>query len=92
MPKPNCIKCGHDKFVISPVKATFLDLDGACNVKTLQCASCAGVVGVFPDSSDDKRLKKVESMVEAIWNHMNDKQNRQPGSRTVRISKNPYEL
>ena len=64
MPKPNCIKCGHDKFVISPVKATFSDLDGVCNVKTLQCGSCGGVAGVFSDSSDGKILKKVERMLE----------------------------
>ena len=92
MPKPNCVKCGHDKFVISQVKATFSDLDGICNVKTLQCGSCGGVAGVFPDSSDEKRFKKVENMVEAIWNSMKDRQDRQPGSRTIRISKNPYEL
>lgn len=64
MPKPSCIKCGHDKFVISQVKATFSDLDGVCNVKTLQCGSCGGVAGVFPDSSDGKILKKVERMLE----------------------------
>ena len=64
MPNPKCLKCDSDKFEMGTISLSNIDVV----IKSIQCSSCASVLGVLPDFNAESTHKSLVEKADKIGN------------------------